>query len=950
MKSRYFAVFALIILFIPFLGFSQNSEDLIEKSPLDDRDYASIVLDNGLKVIVVSDKETPTAGAAIVVKAGLYNDPDAFPGLAHFLEHMLFLGTQKFPVPDEFQNFIQAYGGDRNAMTQGDQTTFYFSIQPEAFEPALERFADFFVAPALYPEYVERELNAVEQEFHLYLHKDNWAAFEVNKQTSNPEHPFYRYFGGNRQTLGYDKKKLLTALKAFFKEHYHANNMTLALVGPQSTEALLAYAKKHFSVIANTPKDYKRNTYPSLYTAKELGIDIYMKAKGQSQELAITFPMPYEKDIIKRKSKQIIGAILGHEGKGGLAVALKRAKWITGLSAGYESLTDEQDALALSFSLTDEGLKHIDDITRQTFQAIQLLRKKGVPDYFFNEIKAVNQANFTYLEKQESSGLAQALANNLHLVPVKSILTNGFLLEKDNISFEAINEVLSLLTPHNMRRMIVSPHVAGDTKSKWYQAEFRVESINSDKLKKITKPYYFSRLALPEKNKYIPTDLKIEKKPETAQSEPKKIREGSLTLWHYQDSHFNKPKGLIFINFCVPSIAESPENSILAKMYSRMLLESLNEQYYAAGLGGAAISFHEHPRGITLSISGYSDKQKVLLNSLLISIKRFKLKTLAFNTLQDSLMRRLRDFDQHTLFEKAQIELNTLLISSTWHPSELQTVMESLTVEDVRNFQKDFWKKIQVEMFVHGNVTQQQAEGLANCVQSIIEPKKFENPSQASVKMAKLPTGAKYYRTIPAAKGNHAVAWYIQNEAQDYETLAKTLMLSNLLEVPFYQTLRVEKQLAYNLSAQSHIFKKMSGFVFSIQSTQADPNALLKEIGAFLSKFNETLPTIDQEEYAISREALIQKLTQAPQTVEEQAYHWWSVIENGENDFYQNENIAKALASIELKEIVQFSKAVLDPNRQPGQLMVLSSPLSPLSTEKEIASVKIFRESTPFVG
>lgn len=946
MKCRFFAVTTLILLLIPLVGFSDNLQKRIEKSPLDDRDYASIVLDNGLNVVVVSDKETPTAGAAIVVKAGLYEDPAAFPGLAHFLEHMLFLGTQKFPIPDEFQNFVQAHGGDRNAMTQGDKTTFYFSIQPEAFELALERFADFFVAPALYPEYVERELNAVEQEFHLYLHKDNWAAFEVSKETSNPQHPFYRYFGGNRQTLGYDKKNLLVELKTFFKQHYHANNMTLALVGPQSIEVLLAYAKKHFSSIAKTPQMYERKVYPPLYTAKELGVDVYMKAKGEAQELGITFPLPYEKNVTKRKSKQMITAILGHGGKGGLAVALKKAKWITGLNASYEALTDEQDAVTLNFSLTDEGLKHIDHITRQMFQMISLLRKKGVPDYFINETKAINQAHFTYLEKQEASGLALALANNLHFVPPNAVLTSNFLLEKDMVSFEAINEVLAMLTPHNMRRMIISPEVIGNVKSKWYQAEFRIENIHHSKYKEFIKPYYFSRLALPKENKYIPKNLKIEKNLNALHQEPQKIREGNLALWHYQDSHFNKPKELIFINFFTPKIDNSIENSVLAKIYSRMLIETLNEQFYAAGLGGTTVSFYEHPRGITLSLSGYSDKQNELLGSLLNSIRRSKLQRTVFNTVKDTLIRRIRNFDQYTLFEKAQMELNTLLISSMWHPSELQKVTESLTVEDVKDFQKTFWKDLQIEMLVHGNVTQKQAEALADHVQRIVRLEQREDRAQIGAKMAKLPKNAKYYRTIPSVKDNHAVVWYIQNEAQDNETIAKTLMLSNLLEVPFYQTLRVEKQLAYNLASQPHLFKKMSGLMFSIQSTQVDPNELLKEMRLFLSKFNETLPGLDQEEYAISKEGLIQKLMQAPQTVEEQAYQWWGVIENGEKDFHHNENIAKALALVELKELVQFSKAMFNPNRQSGQLMVLSAPLLPLSTEIEIASTIIFRKTT----
>ena len=138
--------------------------------------------------------------------------------------------------------------------------------------------------------------------------------------------------------------------------------------------------------------------------------------------------------------------------------------------------------------------------------------------------------------------------------------------------------------------------------------------------------------------------------------------------------------------------------------------------------------------------------------------------------------------------------------------------------------------------------------------------------------------------------------------------------------------------------------------MFAIQSTQADPKKLVYEIKDFLGKFNQSLSSFNKKEYVIMRDALIQKLTQEPQTLHEQCSHWWSLIENGENDFHQDEKIAKILSTVELNDIAKFAHQVLDPNAKQGELFVLSAPLSTPAHYSEIASTKALKRGLSFVG
>lgn len=99
-------------------------------SSLDERQFKYLTLPNALHALVVSDPSTETASAAMDVRVGFHSDPEELPGLAHFCEHMLFLGTEKYPDENSYSVFLNAHGGSSNAFTSGRDTNFYFDVGP----------------------------------------------------------------------------------------------------------------------------------------------------------------------------------------------------------------------------------------------------------------------------------------------------------------------------------------------------------------------------------------------------------------------------------------------------------------------------------------------------------------------------------------------------------------------------------------------------------------------------------------------------------------------------------------------------------------------------------------------------------------------------------------------------------------------------------------------------
>lgn len=136
----------------------------LEQPELDDRQYRLVRLANGLEALLIHDETTEKAAASLSVHVGHLSDPAELPGLAHFCEHLLFLGTQKYPHENEYNEFLSHHAGSSNAYTSMDETMYFFDVGQAHLDGALDRFAQFFIAPLFDDSCTEREIRAVDSE------------------------------------------------------------------------------------------------------------------------------------------------------------------------------------------------------------------------------------------------------------------------------------------------------------------------------------------------------------------------------------------------------------------------------------------------------------------------------------------------------------------------------------------------------------------------------------------------------------------------------------------------------------------------------------------------------------------------------------------------------------------------------------------------------------------
>ncbi|WP_341255652.1 insulinase family protein, partial [uncultured Pseudoalteromonas sp.] len=111
--------------------------DSLVVSPNDNREYKTLKLANDIEVILVSDPSAEKSAAALSVGVGLLHDPMSQQGMAHYLEHMLFLGTERYPDTKGYSDFMTKNGGAHNAYTWLDITNYMFKINNDAFDEGL---------------------------------------------------------------------------------------------------------------------------------------------------------------------------------------------------------------------------------------------------------------------------------------------------------------------------------------------------------------------------------------------------------------------------------------------------------------------------------------------------------------------------------------------------------------------------------------------------------------------------------------------------------------------------------------------------------------------------------------------------------------------------------------------------------------------------------------------
>ncbi|QXH57021.1 pyrroloquinoline quinone biosynthesis protein PqqF [Pseudomonas maumuensis] len=209
-----------------------------------------LTLANGLHLTLRHAPRLKRAAAALRVHAGSHDAPARWPGLAHFLEHLFFLGTARFPLDDGLMRYVQGLGGQVNASTRERTTDFFFEVPPPALAGGLERLCQMLVEPDFSLERQRREREVIHAEFIAWSRNPEAQRQFTLLQSVSARHPLSAFHAGNRYSLPLESPAFQQGLRQFHQCHYQGGQLTLSLVGPQSLDELAQLGRRYGELFA----------------------------------------------------------------------------------------------------------------------------------------------------------------------------------------------------------------------------------------------------------------------------------------------------------------------------------------------------------------------------------------------------------------------------------------------------------------------------------------------------------------------------------------------------------------------------------------------------------------------------------------------------------------------------------------------------------------------------
>nr|P42789.1 RecName: Full=Sporozoite developmental protein [Eimeria bovis] len=432
------------------LGAAAND---ILKPEADYRDFRHYQLNNGMHAIAVHHPRSNESGFAVAANTGSLYDPQDVPGLAHFLEHMLFLGTSKYPEPESYDSFLTESGGANNAYTDEEKTVFFNKVTDSSFEEALDRFS--FKSPLFSRQYEEKEVNAIDAEHQKNIPNDDERAWYSIRSLAKG--PMSRFATGNSSTLSTTPKAkgidLVDRLKDFHTQYYCGSNMVAVTISPRSLDEQEALIREKFEGVSAGHADWLGMVQcpgPMFDTVKPFdesntGKFIHLQSFSSEPSLWVAFGLPPTLTSYKKQPISVLTYLLEYTGQGSLAKRLR----LLGLADGLSPVVDKNTVstlLGIKVDLTQKGAAHRGLVLQEIFSYINFLRDHGVGHDLVSTL--AQQSRIDFHTTQPSSSImeeAAGLAHNLLTYePYHAIAGDSLLIDADP---RLTNQLLQQMSP-----------------------------------------------------------------------------------------------------------------------------------------------------------------------------------------------------------------------------------------------------------------------------------------------------------------------------------------------------------------------------------------------------------------------------------------------------------------------------------------------------------------------
>lgn len=873
------------------------------------RKTAKLRLPNGLSLYLISDPKADASGAALTVGRGHWSDPIEYPGMAHLVEHLLFMGTKAYPGENDFMSFVADHGGKTNAYTASDHTAYLFTSNHESFYSALDRFAHFFIDPLLNADSVKRELHNVDQEHSKNKENDLWRKYMIFKEMGNPKHPNRSFSTGNSDTLSIIP---IETLRKWVENNYSSNLMYAVVYSSLPLDELKEKASALFSQVPN------RNLVnplieEGLFSADQKGHLVAIKPIRDLQLLSLEWELPNALLPDDTKSSKLISYALRRGSENSLTETLKKEGLIQNLDIGIDRFGKKNILFSIQIELTAKGVEEKNKVIERCFQAIKMLKTKGVPLYLYQEMTEMAKRNYEFQTREDPFYFLMNQIDPLHDEPLSSFPQKTVL--PSSYDPKVVKAYLTHFTPYNCQfSLIADPQkskIAPSKKEKWMGGEYSIIHLSKEQLDNWEKVSLHPEMSLPESNPFLPTKLSMLPDSDLPQNAPLKLMENEYAkAFYFQD--LEAPHTHLFLHLQSSSLNNQPLSSTLADLYLKHLDKALSPLLRSAEAAGIYTSFSLERQRLNIRIQGYSEKAPLFLQNLLKEMKENAPTHEEFQNYKDALLRSYANVEKELPLAQAR-ELLSSIVRSKASVKEKRKALESLHYEDFLNFQESLFQTAFLEALFAGNLTPQESEAmLLDTVHHLAyEPLPAEKRPQEKVLILPSSQGPFVSHHHTHSQG-HAAILLLEEGTFSFEKRAAQQILSTAIKEAFFDTLRTKQKTGYIVSSdddeiQRHLFQ-----TFMVQSSTHHPKDLLFRFELFLEDFVENMhSSISQERFENIKKNLITLLENQGRSLSERAKLADLFAFQYDEDFHWIEKRIKSFQDLSYESFLSYSKSVL---------------------------------------
>lgn len=903
---------------------AQESIQQIIKSPNDTCDYKIITLDNGLKTLLISDKNTKLSYAAMVVGAGSLLEKETF-GLAHFLEHMLFLGNKKYPNGEKYFEYVNSHGGKTNAFTDLLRTCYYFTIDNKYLDEIIDMFAHFFIDPLFNSNLVDKEINAVNSEYHKDIGIDGYQYKYALKLLAADNHPFKNFDVGSTETL--KKDNIREELIKFYTKYYVSNNMQLIILNNKPINEMEKLLK--FFENVNSNPEQKDTVWVSenpdnIPSAKQVnsvnnitrfgdpfkcGNLIRIVPTSKSHMMLLTWALKYDNDYKKYRLLKYIFYLLGRESSGSLTHILINNSLIDKLHVQTIANFGDYITICIEIKLTEYGYKNIDVVTSIVMYYIDTLRKLGFDKKNFKLFSKCTKLNFLF---EEPSQLEERMMNILTNICTyyadlhESVSIGSLICEYDETVVSIYNKFMEELCDTRVNIVIGSPKcmLLTNNTDKWFEFNYGISrnTLYSKKLIfKFDDIYKFN-------NEFVPTKLIVYKNKEKF-SKPIRLEFPYEVWYNYENTHI--PKVCVIVEIKLPFMYDNIKKYVSTNIFINVVNRELRGFLYDAILCNTIYALTLIRDELVIRLYGFNDKIDKMVSKIIDCLMNIDISFATFTQAKGEYHTLLEDHLLGPPFENIPDMVDEILFVKNYSVKKQLNAVGNIRLDDVTAV--NIKNNTGIKCLVNGNITKKNCILLCESLQKINNIQ--DNIDTYQIKKINTGTSVVKFDNISQEERNSlcTILFCIETLPVSDATFAKyfslNLLINKILSDKFFSILRTKQQLGYIVRSNPDILGDKVSLIYQkyyIQSPTYSPDEMLIQMNQFFIDMKQFIRSISSDTLKKYIAACIVNVMLEKQNITERTMEMFEMISRGLYNFDYKLQIARALEEINVDILNDF--------------------------------------------